>query len=78
MFVVFPLRIAIREELALWNQMKQPIDPPSEVRVKKSEEVKQDIQVKQPIFSCPLDTLGAPCMLISKGLCEFCLFASLI
>ncbi|KAL6195837.1 hypothetical protein ACLB2K_031455 [Fragaria x ananassa] len=38
----FPLGIAIREELALWNQMKQPIDPPSAVKEEKSEEVKQE------------------------------------
>ena len=38
----FPLGIAIREELVLWNHMKRPIDPPSEVKVEKSEEIQQE------------------------------------
>lgn len=38
----FPLGIAIREELVLWNQMKRPIDPPSEVKVEQPQEIKQE------------------------------------
>ncbi|XP_009356931.2 protein NUCLEAR FUSION DEFECTIVE 4-like [Pyrus x bretschneideri] len=62
-FLFVPLGIAIREELNLWNLMKQPVDPPTELTVTKlpaqESEVKEK-QEKKTKISCFVDVFNKP------------------
>ncbi|KAL6276217.1 hypothetical protein ACE6H2_019818 [Prunus campanulata] len=41
LLLFLPLGISIREELVLWNLQKQPVDPPTEVKVEKPQKIEE-------------------------------------
>ncbi|KAM5584265.1 protein NUCLEAR FUSION DEFECTIVE 4-like [Rosa sericea] len=53
MIMFMPLGIAIREELALWNLKKQPVDSPVEVSIDKTPNPVPEIQEIQELDSFP-------------------------
>ncbi|XP_062016008.1 protein NUCLEAR FUSION DEFECTIVE 4-like [Rosa rugosa] len=60
LLLFFPLGIAIREELVLWKQMKRPIDPPTEVRVEKTQEIKQEKKEEKDDTACFANICNKP------------------
>ncbi|XP_050369173.1 protein NUCLEAR FUSION DEFECTIVE 4-like [Argentina anserina] len=58
LLLLFPLGIAIREELVSWNQMKQPIDPPNEVKVENAAGLK--LETKEEDTACFADICNKP------------------
>ncbi|TQE10003.1 hypothetical protein C1H46_004425 [Malus baccata] len=66
LLLFLPLGIAIREELVIWNQLKQPVDPPTEVKVEKPGETEfkkdesKDKELERPEPGCFSDICNKP------------------